>query len=210
MAISFPRTDVLDAPQFDQKFMLMERQEFSRQASGITRGKSFGSALWSVSYTSTPQRHRDAVDHEAILNSLDGVINEFYAHDLRRPFPRAHADGVFDDTGEIASLNVNNKALALKALPAGFVLSRGDYLAFDYGTGPSRALHQVMETVTADGSGETPEFEVRPHIRPGAAVDAPVMLKTPSARFILVPASLQPSMGDPRTTSLTFSAIQSL
>lgn len=200
---------ILSIPFSDQKFTLVERQEFSRQANGITLAKSFGSALWSGEWTTVPLPHDEALDYEALLNSLDGAIHEFYAHDLRRPYPRAHPNGDFTDSGKIAAVGVDGKSLSLKSLPAGLTLSRGDYLAFDYGSG-SRALHQVMANVTAGPGGTTGLIELRPHLRPGAQVDAAVSLKKPSAKFILLPGSIDQRLQGGLMTVLSFSAIQML
>lgn len=186
---------------------LVSRQELSsREASGKTYGKDFGDPLWVGSFTTTLIPNDDAVEFEAMLNSLDGVINLFEARDLRKPFPRFYPSGVFSDTGKINTIGSNNKSLSLKGLDAGFKLAVGDYLAFDVGT--HRALHQVMEAVTASGSGVTAEFEVRPHIWPGTATDAAVKLKEPSALFSLNPGSVSSQMTDGMYSSVSFEATQ--
>jgi hypothetical protein len=214
MALTFPRTDILTAVAFaDQGFDLMSLQELSRQANNITRGKDFGSALWMATYTTDKLLNDDAVAYEALLNSLDGVINPFMAGDLRRLYPRLHADGAFADTGVIDTIDDNNKALRIGSLPAGLQLSVGDYLAFGYGSDPtSRALHQVMEAATADAEGLTPLFEVRPHIREGWVNDPPiaVALKQPRAEFVLMPGSIDKRMQGGRYSVITFKAVQSL
>lgn len=203
-----PRSDILTVPFAYQKFTLFERQELSRQANGITRGKSFGSALWRAEWITVPLPHDEALDYEARLNALDGVIETFYAHDLRRPYPRAHADGDFDDSAKVAAVGSDNKSLSLKGLQAGFTISRGDYLALDYGT--SRALHQASETVVAGPGGTTALFQVRPHIRPTMLVDTAVVLKKPTALFILVPGSIEQTDQGGMFTSISFQAIQFL
>jgi hypothetical protein len=211
MAITFPRADVFTSIEFaEQKWRLVSRQELSRQANGVTRGKDFGSALWFAEWRTVNLKNMDSVEAEAILNSLDGTVNGFYAHDLRRPYPASDPDGSFTDSGEIHSVGLDLKSLKLKSLPNGFVLTRGDYLAFDYGAGPSRALHQVMEATTADGGGTTAFFEVRPHIRPGAEADIAVTLKKPSALMRLDPGSLDQVAGGTWFGNVTFRAFQSL
>lgn len=209
MTITFPRTDILTSVRYtDQQLQLVSRQETSTQASGVVRGKDFGSALWQATYTTVPLLLRDALAFEAALNSLDGVINVFEAGDLRARYPRAYPAGVFSDTGVLNSVNANNKALSLKSLPPGFILSAGDYLAFNYGT--SRALHQIVESVTADIGGNTTEFEVRPHIRPGFALNSAVILKNPNGQFTLLPNSVSSALNSKVTCVVTFKAIQYL
>lgn len=214
MVVAFPRSDVFSGVRFapdGYRFQLMQRQEFSRQANGITRGKDFGSALWIANYSTLPLDIDDALDFEAILNSLDGVLGSFYAGDLRRPYPRLDPKGeaIAGSNPQLLRIGTSGKAIALSGVPVGYTLSRGDYLSFDYGAGPSRAYHQVMEaTVVADANGETPNFEIRPHIRPGAMVGAPVTLAKPTAVMSLLPGSIEQRMIDGINTVISFQAIQ--
>lgn len=210
MAITFPRTDIMSFCAYAPSAVplrLMVRQELSsREASGKTYGKDFGPALWVGSWTTIPLINDDAIAFEAMLNSLDGVVNLFEGSDLRKPYPRNYPTGSFGDTGKINSVGSNGKSLSLKNLDASFKLAVGDFLAFNVGT--HRALHQVMEAVTASGSGVTTEFEVRPHIWPGTATDAAVTLKRPSALFSLNPGSISPQMNGGLYTAISFEATQ--
>jgi hypothetical protein len=209
MSLSFPLVDLQSfVPIASQSFLLISRQELSRQANGITIGKDFGSAIWMPEFSTDVVNNDDAVAYEAKLNSLDGVINMFAAGDLRRRYPRAYPTGNFNDTGVLASVNANNKALAISGLDPSFVLSIGDYLSFDYSGG--RALHQVVEAATADGSGATTQFEVRPHIRAGYTVSTPITLKKPQGYFILMPGSIQAKSNGPVTSVVSFKAVQFL
>jgi hypothetical protein len=205
MAIAFPRTDVLNVRIADQVVQLVSRQETSRLAGGQTIGKDFGSALWFATYTTDSLINDDAVDFEAVLDSLDGVIEPFEACDLRRPCPRIYRDGSASD-GVLASVNANNKAITLTGLNAGQVISRGDYLSFDYGA--NRAFHRVSEAVTADDSGVTAEFEVRPHLRQGWSISTAVNLKAPRGIFNLVPLSVAPKQLNGQFAYVTFQAAQ--
>lgn len=187
----------------DQVFQLISRQELSRTASGTTYGKDFGPALWSAEYTTAPMNADDALSFEASLNALDGVIGEFEAYDLRRPYPRAHADGDFDDEAEILSASGNKMALA--NLPNGFQLSPGDYLSLEVQS--RRVLHQVVEAATAGSDGETGEFAVRPPPWPGTEEGAIVTLKKPSCRMALLPQSITQRISGLYTT-ISFKAGQ--
>lgn len=209
MSISFPRTDILTPFLFaSQSLRLASRQEFSRLASGITIGKDFGPALWMADYTTVALPNDDALTLEAKLNSLDGVIGTFEAGDIRRPYPKARPDGAFGDTGVIASVNSNGKALSLSGLDAAMALSVGDYLSFDYGG--ARALHQVVEAVVASGLGATAEFEVRPHLRSGWSLGTAVKLKQPKGVFVLLPDSITSATVGPMDSTISFKAMQFL
>lgn len=209
MAISFPRTDILTPFYFaNQSFRLVSRQEMSTQANGVVIGKDLGSALWLADYSTVTIPNDDALTLEAKLNSLDGVINPFSAGDIRRPYPKSHPDGVFGDTGILHSVNANNKAISIGSLDAGFVLSPGDYLSFVYGS--AVAFHQVVEGVTANGSGLTAEFEVRPHLRTGWSLSAAITLKLPKGNFTLLPGSISSQTQGPFNSVISFKAVQYL
>lgn len=208
MSITFPRTDIMTLVDYSANTappQLVSRQEMSRQGSGRTITKDFGSALWLVNYATGPLTNDAAGAFEAALDSLDGAIQTFEACDLRRLMPREYPTGACND-GVLASVNVNNKALALSGLAASQIVSAGDYLSFDYGT--ARALHRVVETVTANGSGVTAQFEVRPHIRPGYTVSNTVKLKNPRGIFALVPGSVSSQPNGALHTVVSFQAMQ--
>jgi hypothetical protein len=187
----------------DQTFQLISRQELSRSAGGQTFGKDLGPALWNIEYTTGPMRADDALAFEASLNALNGVTSEFEAYDLRRPYPRMHADGDFDDEAEV--LSTSGTKIALANLPEGFQLSPGDYLSLE--VQGRRVLHQVIEAATADDDGETPEFAVRPPPWPGTDEGAPVTLKRPACRFALLPQSITQKIAGLYTT-ISFKACQ--
>lgn len=208
MAITFPRTDIMTLVEFTADAptpQLVTRQEFSRQGSGRTIGKDFGSALWLLSFTTAPLLSNDASAIESALDTLDGVVNTFEACDLRKTMPRMYPTGAGANDGVLLSVNANNKALALSGLAAGQVVSVGDYLSFTYGG--NRALHRVAEAVTANGSGTTAQFEVRPHIRPGWTLTNAVTLKNPRGIFTLVPGSLSSKPSD-IFANVSFQAMQ--
>jgi hypothetical protein len=215
MAISYPRTDIMSAVRWSDAsspLTLMERQEQSRTAGGITIGKDLGPALWMASLATAALTQAQALAFEAMLNSLDGVIQSFEVGDMRcaAQYLLDYPTGNYADTGSLKTVNANNKALSLKGLPAGLKISAGSYLSFDYGT--SRALHQIMESTTADGSGNTSEFDVRPFIRPGWTISptTAVKLKNPRGIFKLLPGSVSSKMQGGANCVVSFQAVQYL
>ena len=206
MTIAFPRTDILSSVPFqDQTFQAVPRQELSRTAGGRTLAKDHGSALWMATYTTIELPNDDALAYEAALNSLDGAIQAFEAGDLRRVYPRQYPDGTGANDGVLASVP-SAKSITLSGLAAGQVVSAGDYLSFTYGS--SRALHQAVETIAANGSGVTGEFEVRPYIRAGYTLSAAVKLKTPRGLFTLMPGSVSSKISRSLFSVVTFKAVQ--
>ena len=210
MALTFPRSDFHTlAPLADTHFQLQQRVETSRSASGVTRVREVGPALWVAECTTVPLRHADAARVEALLDTLDGGARAVLLTDVRHPRPATATDEPLTGV-QIHSVDLADGTLRLKGLPAGFVLTPGDYLAFNFGAGPSRALHRVVEGVTADGSGVTPAFAVRPYPRVGTSVDAAVSLRDPAGLFALVPDSVRVSAVQTVARQISFQAVQVL
>lgn len=209
MAITFPRSDVLQSGIISPdgwQFKLTYRQETSRQARGVTLVKDLGTPLFGMSATTRPLYPAEALSFEAVLESLDGGVHAFYATDLRAPYPIAHLDGAFTDDAVISSIGINNKSLALSGLDSGFTISRGDYLSFAV---PGwRSLHQAMETVTADGAGISPSFEVRPHLFPGTEPGLAVRLKHARTSMMIIADTISKQQVDTRRTVISFQAVQ--
>lgn len=207
MAISFPRSDIMSMVPWSEEsepLDLMVRQEMSRSAGGRSIGKDFGPALWFGNFVSIAIENDDAIAFRAVLNSLDGVVNPFEAYELRRTMPRLYPTGACNN-GTLDAVNANNKAIALAGLAVGQVVSVGDFLSFNYDG--HRAFHQAVESATADGSGDTPQFEVRPHLRPGWELTTAVTLKNPAGIFTLMPGSISMRPGGLRT-AISFQAVQ--
>jgi hypothetical protein len=136
----------------------------------------------------------------------------FYLYDPRHPGPTLDPKGTILGSSAVKINSLpDSKSMTLKGLPAGYKLSVGDYLHFDYGTPSRRAFHEFAEDTTADGGGVTPAFEVSPFIRPGATVDLSVTLIKPAMKCIIRPGSVEAgSTGNIVTSQLSFSVVQKL
>jgi hypothetical protein len=191
------------------KFRLDYGQETSGLAGGSIQVADLRSPLWRMDADCSTLTLDQLLEIETLIDVLGGSRGSFLAWDPRRPFPKLDLTGALLGASavKINSLPSDTRSLSLKGLPAGYVLSRGDLLAFDFGAG-RRALHRVASvTAAADGSGVTPAFEVVPNIRSGAATNADVILKRPAAEMKLVPGSFA---GDAEGMlgSLTLLAVQ--
>ncbi len=204
-----PRTDLFDLCTIvDATFWPLNRQELSRSAGGRTQAKDFGTPLWRASFTTAPAPRADAADIEAALISLRGSVRSFLAHDVRRPYPRAHSDGAFTDAATIGQLFAGDAFLVtLSGMPHGFTLKPGDYFGFEH-SGGRKALHMIDEGAVFDAAGVA-TVSVFPAIPPGAALNSAVTFKRPVCEMILEPgAGAPPSLRELVASSVTFSAIQ--
>jgi hypothetical protein len=155
--------------------------------------------------------HARAEQLRARLRALDGGAH-FYLSNPTMLFPQADPGGAILSSASvvIASIHANRKALTLSGLPAGYVITMGDHMHIDYGTPSRRALLQAAEGATANGSGVTPEFEVRPHLRPGTTTGLAITLKKPAAKVKIVPGSVRIETVTTLLSQLRFAARQTL
>lgn len=209
MALSEPFDVLPDFPGWTTEFDLGYRQEQSRQANGRTVVKDLGSPLWRMTAQSKRLRP-NALDYwRARLNALESGLRTFKGYKLSRTYPVAHpkgswpTGGAFDGAGAIHSVGGNNKSLRVDEIPPGFKFSVGDMISIGPGD-----LHEVMESATADGSGITPSFEVRPHFWPGVAVNDDVLVYRPYCLMAIVPGSISTQADLSGWGSVSFQAIE--
>lgn len=200
MALSFPYSlaafaDVIRMSSV--RMRLVDEQQVSKGGGGRIITADMAPKYWAFDVTLTVMENAPMRQIQALITALDGSMNDFYLYDPRYAYPVADPDGSLLGAAsvQINSVDTNNKEMTLKGLPAGYVLSPGDCLHFDFGTPSKRALHMIVDGGTANGSGVTPAIEVRPHILPGATENAAVTLIKPSARVKIVPESFDPGTG---------------
>lgn len=191
--------------------------ELSLQGSGMVRVREIAPPLWTLQATSKLLKPSDYRKWKARLSTLENGAALWYGYDLSSRFPIAYPNGSWPTNGlflgseaSIASVAADNKTVTLGDLPEGFVISEGDLFSFFYGTGPSLALHLVVEDAVADAGGVTSAFEVRPHVRPGYVLTiAPVAVKQPKCLMVIKPGSVQPQpSGISGWGSISFEGIQ--
>lgn len=197
--------DVMNALVITQiKFDLAFRQDTFGVARGDIRVSDIGPALWSFSADCANLTHDQLLDLSSVLGGLGGARGTFFAFDPMRPAPKADPTGagLSGATVRVDSVNGANRSLiALRGLPASYVLSRGDYISFDYANAvtstASVALHRITTaSITATGFGTTAEFAVHPPVALGVvtgASGAVCRLTNAYAEFRLKPGSFDPS-----------------
>lgn len=206
--------DVLSGWKGWATLSLSSGNETSGQASGMIRVKDLRPKLWMLDAQSVTLQPSDLKYWRARLNSLEDGLNLFYGYDLANFYPTAYPKGTWPTGGSFdgVSAKINSlpttKSLTLKSLPAGYVGTVGDMLSFPYGSDGNVALHEVMEAFTANGSGVTGAFEVRPPIITGAAIDDVVSVKRPACKMMLIPGSLTMPPASNKSGSISFKGIQ--
>ena len=166
-------------------------QETSNKGSGIILVKDLRPMLWEAELTGQTLPPNLADQAEADLMSLEGSMTTLYVYNPRRPYPQGDPDGTILGASSVSihTIGSDNKSVRMKGLPAAYVLTKGDMLAFDYGAGPSRALHQLTSGATAASNGITPSFNIQPAFRTGVAVNNVITLVKPAAEMRIIPGS---------------------
>ena len=216
MSLSYP-LDLLDNfPGWSTEFDLLSRDELSRTAGGVTIQKNLGSPLWQGSYITRSLSPNQLDEWRARLNALENGQQRFKGYSLSRCYPIAYPNGSWPTGGDfdgvsatVYAIGSENKSLRVDLLPEGFEWRVGDMLQIKRGSTARRDLHRVMEAATASGGGITPEFEVRPHLWPGVAIDDLVSVLRPWCPMMIVPGSVS-SSADLQTGrgSVSFQAIE--
>lgn len=210
MTVSYPLADIFETLKAQKvSFELSWGQEFTGLPNGLLVAKDLRPALWRLSATSKPMRHKDAMIVYAKLNSLYGIIKTFLASNPLAPYPYNDPTGstVGSSAVKINAFSIASGTVQFKGLPASYALKAGDLFSFVYSS-TKIALHQLVEDVTANGSGVTGSVEVRPALRSGVAIDNVVTLKKPYAEFRMVPDSVSLDAVNTLFSTVSFEAVQ--
>jgi hypothetical protein len=208
VAITYPVNLLPGFPGWTTGFALRWRQEQSTQASGRILVKDMGMPLWTLRAVTKVLSPNNLDAWRAKLASLENGLQAFWGYSMSRCYPIAYPHGTwptgaaFNGAAALGSINANRKAITLSGLPAGFVLSVGDYVSI------AGDVHQVMEPATAAVDGATAEFEIRPHVWPGVATPKTVLVKQPACLMVIVPGSVGSDAALNGWGSLSFQAIE--
>lgn len=183
-------------PIQDVQLALRRQVQINNLGGGEILQAELAPAIWggSVALAAMPKRQAAAIQAQlAALEAPGRVFQAYKAHQIGPAEDRLAATlgAASPAISELDSAAADG--LKLDGLPAGYEISAGDFLAFDYdqGTGPRRALHQVVVGAVADGTGALPDFlRLAPAVRPGALVGTAVELVKPHFLAVLVPGSV--------------------
>lgn len=193
MALTFPAdlaTFFAAICPISTTFQLGEAALVNQTGGGEVIRSDYGTRLWSGTVTLAPEKPVAIESIMALIRVLQDSRASFLVYPRHKKNPTG-GGALSEPIGAINSLPTNNRLITLKGLPASYVITRGDFLSFTYSSSPTRyAFHQAVESITANGSGVTGQFEVVPPIRPGAAVDDAVQFNRPRLKAVMVPGSL--------------------
>jgi hypothetical protein len=125
-----------------QQFELQRVDYSAPEAGGRIGGVQAGFPLWSGVWTLAEMRPEKSDEWRAFMAQLRGATRRFFGFDMKRPFPKQHPSfagltraggGAFDGTATAWSETLTadgDSDIELTGLPAGFILSQGDYIGF--------------------------------------------------------------------------------
>lgn len=184
-------------------FDLVRQSQINNLGGGEVMLAELAPAYWRGSVDLAPMRRGLAAEISAKLTRLeapDGVFEAYKAHQIG-PAADPLGAGLASAAPVLEEIDpADRHQIKLRGLPSGYVLSAGDFLAFDYdpGTGARRALHRVVAgaahgvlSATPGGAYTSAGFLcLAPEVRPGAALGTAVQLVKPHCLSVLVPGSV--------------------
>lgn len=172
--------------------------EQSQTAAGEVLRRHLGPALWQGAITIAAGYREERRMVDALLRAVSAPGASFLITDRSYAGPREDpgGSGMGSATPYLEDV-FGNERIRIYDLPDGYRVSRGDYVAFEYGSGPTRhALHQLLEDGTANNQGRLFNLQVWPSVRPGWSQGAPVQLIRPVCKAVIVPGSIQEAVYD--------------
>lgn len=215
MALSFPLT----AAQFmglsrvqSARFWLPDGVVTEATEGGEVFSANRGPRLWQAEFVLARGHHSKVDFDEARLSLLAMPGASFLAYDPRRTGPQDDPEGAILGAAAPFISTVGYRDIGISGLPAGYVLRRGDYIGWTYGSSPTRyALHRAVTTATASGLGVISAIEVVPPVRPGLTVGAAIALHRPVCKMVVEPGSVMAGVGSGMISAgATFRARQTL
>lgn len=198
MTITYPRA--LPSAFVTRADLILERkQTVSNEAGGKLISAELAPAYWRLRLETTPRSRAEFDAWVAWQNSLRGAARFFLGRDVRRGrYPLAYArtgfadleraaptGGAFDGTSDDCDFT-DNQAPTIGKLPAGFVVSIGDYVGFTFTGG--RTLHRFTEAGAADIDGNV-ALALEPEIPALVPSDAVANFLAPNALMKILPGT---------------------
>jgi hypothetical protein len=199
MTISFP----LSISQFWNTFPMLDgssemeligfRQQ-SMDGAGNAMSAKFGQPKWRQEVLVAPMHFETANLFRAMMKVLSQRDGVFLAYDRWQPFPAYDPRGqiISGSSPSVKTVGSNNRSLSLKGMPAHYELAAGEKISVTDGSG-KRALLELTEDIEANGSGNTPEFELQPFLPTWIAVDQTIDISKAPGKFKVLAGSYKPA-----------------
>lgn len=207
--------DILsEFPGWSTNFDLFYRQQTSgRTTNGVTQVVDYGTPLWRASFQSRSMKPNELSYWRGRMSLLEGGINTFRGYDKSRCYPASDPNGVkinaarqnpslildfIADFSFVGSTSITTEiyftgsggTIYLSGLPAGYVLSTGDYISFRHPVTNDQLLTRLASGGVANSAGTTGALEIRPRLPGGTFIAVLAVLVKAWVPMMLVPGSL--------------------
>lgn len=185
----------------------------SRTRGGEVLTAQVGNVLWQGIAQLTPRPRADADAVRALLQLMRRPGASFLATPSHRAGPIADPEGAILGAAapKIDLIDANRRDVRIKDLPAGYVLSPGDYLSFTYGSSPTRyGFHQLVQGATASGGGVASGLELTPPLPAGVSATIGVTLVKPVFKAVLAGAPGYGTISRASVDGMQLSFVQTL
>lgn len=184
--------------------------ELSGTGDGRVWSAELAPPLWTGEVTLVPAQNNEQKQIATKVRKLYGPEKTFMLFDPLSRYPQADPTGsiVGSSTVLVHTVGSARKSLRLKGLPAAYVFTVGDKLQITFSS-TFNFFCEVSESVTADGSGVTPEFEIYPHAPVGLVADDAVTVKQPACEMFIMPGTFDEGFSaGPLTEGSSFVAME--
>ncbi|MEQ1407780.1 hypothetical protein ABK249_22935 [Neorhizobium sp. Rsf11] len=144
------------------KFDPIQPRDTNQMEGRRTEAQTFGTPYWVARYVAKPLLRTEYGVMDAFMMQAGDDGETFLAYDAFRPRPIAHdtgrplsgtraTGGAFNGQANLQAI-ANSRTIVVSGLPAGFVLSPGDYVEVRK-SALVRSLHRIMAAATSDAGG---------------------------------------------------------
>lgn len=165
--------------------------------------------LWTADVECAPGTFNEVKQIAALIRALKGSQESFWLYDPISRYPQADPTGSILGAApvQVSEIPSNRNLIRFKGLPSAYTLTLGDKAQI---TTTTRSYFcEVIETVTANTSGVTTQFEVYPAVPLAVAVNDPVTLVRPACKMFIWPGSFTPGKSVPfHSADLKFKAME--
>lgn len=209
MAFPLAASDFIDLLYINEcKFRLKWNQEGSGTVGGDTIYADRAAPRWIADLTTVELTHAEAAAVMAIINSLNGGLNEFYLYNPTLPYPSSDPTGsIFGAATPVVGSIADRFHAAFTGFPNNYVIPSGTFVQIIFDTS-RRYLGQFVGAKTASGVGAVSSAQLAPALPASVVGGNAVTVKKAAGKFKITPDSAYPSTTSPMFQRITFSAEQ--
>lgn len=183
---SYSLADLSDLlPIADVQWPVLRSDEFSGAGDGSQWASEMAPPIWSADVALAQRPKAEAKRIEARVNALSGPIGTMLFCDPWRAYPAADPKGglLGASVVTVSDIASGRRSITLVGLPAGYVLTEGDRLSINYGSG--RVYYGEISAPAVSDAAGLAQVDVFPGLPLTIAVSDAVTLKRPAMKCFI-------------------------